>query len=53
VIVHKTDALPERLFTMAIYRGKNIEGKSIYDAYAFDESGDVWLEIEDYHMIGQ
>ncbi len=53
VIVHKTAVLPEKLFTMAIYRGKNIEGKSIYDAYAFDESGDVWLEIEDYHMIGQ
>lgn len=50
----QTKGVPaSKLFTLCIYNGKNIEGKSIYDAFVFDESGKLWIELSDYQMIGR
>ena len=42
----------DNLFVLAQYCGKNIEGKSIYRAFVFDETGKLWVELADYQMIG-
>ncbi|NLH40083.1 MAG: SDR family NAD(P)-dependent oxidoreductase, partial [Elusimicrobia bacterium] len=42
---------PEKLFTYSVFKGLNNYGKSVYDAWAFDENGRIYAEILDYVMI--
>ncbi|MDR1684603.1 MAG: polyketide synthase dehydratase domain-containing protein, partial [Elusimicrobiota bacterium] len=48
----KGDA-PQKLYILGVFTGQNIEGKSVYDAFVFDEKGKLWIELADYQMIGQ
>ena len=48
-----TDKPKDNLFVLSKYTGKNIEGKSIYNAFVFDENGKLWVELKDFQMIGQ
>ncbi|MGC8867673.1 MAG: SDR family NAD(P)-dependent oxidoreductase, partial [Elusimicrobiales bacterium] len=43
---------PEMLFTYAVFKGLNNFGKSVYDAWAFDEKGNIYAELINYVMIG-
>ncbi len=51
--VHGKGPAPQKLYILGVFNGKNIEGKSIYDAFVFDEKGKLWIELQDYQMIGQ
>jgi NAD(P)-dependent dehydrogenase (short-subunit alcohol dehydrogenase family)/3-hydroxymyristoyl/3-hydroxydecanoyl-(acyl carrier protein) dehydratase len=42
---------PEKLYTCAIYKGINDYGKSIYDAYSFNENGEIIVYLKNYLMI--
>jgi hypothetical protein len=44
---------PQKLYLLGVFTGQNIEGKSVYDAFVFDEKGKLWAELCDYQMIGQ
>jgi NAD(P)-dependent dehydrogenase (short-subunit alcohol dehydrogenase family)/3-hydroxymyristoyl/3-hydroxydecanoyl-(acyl carrier protein) dehydratase len=44
---------PQKLYLLGVFTGQNIEGKSVYDAFVFDEKGKLWAELGDYQMIGQ
>ena len=48
-----TDTPKDNLFVLAKYTGKNIEGKSLYNTFVFDENGKLWAELKDFQMIGQ
>ena len=48
-----TDKPKDNLFVLAKYTGKNIEGKSLYNTFVFDENGKLWVELQDYQMVGQ
>ncbi len=50
IVDNKRD--PEKLFTYAVFKGLNNFGKSVYDAWAFDENGVIYAEILNYVMIG-
>lgn len=52
-IVHGKGKAPESLYLYGVYKGLSIEGKSIYDAYVFDEDMNLWIELSDYYGIGQ
>ena len=53
VYIHGKGEAPNKLYTLAVFTGKNIEGKSMYDGFVFDENGKLWIELSDYQMIGQ
>ena len=53
VYIHGKGEAPNKLYTLAVFTGKNIEGKSIYDGFVFDDKGKLWIELSDYQMIGQ
>ena len=53
VYIHGKGQAPNRLYTLAVFTGRNIEGKSIYDGFVFDEKGKLWIELSDYQMIGR
>lgn len=42
---------PERLYVCAKYRGKDEDGKSLYDAVVYDPQGRPWVELEAYRMV--
>ncbi|MGC8728064.1 MAG: SDR family NAD(P)-dependent oxidoreductase [Elusimicrobiales bacterium] len=42
---------PDKLFTYAVFKGLNEYGKSVYDAWAFDEKGEIYVELKNYVMI--
>jgi 3-hydroxymyristoyl/3-hydroxydecanoyl-(acyl carrier protein) dehydratase len=44
---------PNKLYILGVFTGQNIEGKSVYDTFVFDDKGKLWVEISDYQMIGQ
>ncbi|MDR0292078.1 MAG: SDR family NAD(P)-dependent oxidoreductase, partial [Elusimicrobium sp.] len=52
-IVHGKGQSPETLYLYGMYKGLSIEGKSIYDAFVFDEDMNLWIELSDYYGIGQ
>ncbi|MCL2887930.1 MAG: SDR family NAD(P)-dependent oxidoreductase [Elusimicrobia bacterium] len=52
-IVHGKGQSPETLYLYGMYKGLSIEGKSIYDAFVFDEEMNLWIELSDYYGIGQ
>ena len=43
----------DTLFVLANYKDKDVEGKSVYNAFVFDETGKLWAELADYKMIGR
>jgi len=51
--VHGKGESPETLYIYGAYKGLSIEGKSIYDAFVFDEDMNLWIELSDYYGIGQ
>ncbi len=53
VYIHGKGQAPHTLYMLGVFTGRNIEGKSIYDAFVFDEKGKLWIELSDYQMIGQ
>ena len=53
VYIHGKGEAPQKLYMLAVFTGKNIEGKSVYDAFVFDDKGKLWAELSDYQMIGQ
>jgi malonyl CoA-acyl carrier protein transacylase len=44
---------PDTLHILSVFKGKTDEGKSVYDAFAFDDDGKVWVELENFYMIPQ
>ena len=53
IALNLTDKPKDNLFVLAKYTGKNIEGKSIFNAFVFDETGKLFVELSEYQMIGQ
>ena len=53
IAILSKDEPPRKLYILGVFTGQNIEGKSVYDAFVFDEQGKLWLELGDYQMIGQ
>ena len=53
VYIHGKGEAPNKLYTLAVFTGRNIEGKSIYDGFVFDDKGKLWIELSDYQMIGK
>ena len=50
-IVHDNNPDPDRLYTYAVYKGTTEDGKTRYDAYAFDSELNPVAELKDYLMI--
>jgi len=44
---------PEKLYLLAVFKGKTLDSKSIYDAYAYDEGGRLWIELQNFYLIPQ
>ena len=53
VAVLNRGAAPEELFLYGVNKGTTADGKTLHDAYVFDEHGQVWVEIHGYKAIGQ
>ncbi|MCX5783448.1 MAG: polyketide synthase dehydratase domain-containing protein, partial [Elusimicrobia bacterium] len=53
VCVNVSGAAPEELNIWCIFKGKDRDGKSLYDAFVFDEKGQIWVELNDYRTIPQ
>ncbi|NLO92117.1 MAG: SDR family NAD(P)-dependent oxidoreductase [Elusimicrobia bacterium] len=44
---------PDTLGIWSVFKGKDDNGYSIYDAFVFDQRGRLWVELEDYKMVPQ
>ena len=44
---------PAQLYLYGVNKGTTADGKTLHDAYVFDENGNVWVEIHGYQAIGQ
>ena len=44
---------PAQLYLYGVNRGHTADGKTLHDAYVFDEAGNVWVEFHGYQAIGQ
>ena len=53
VAVFKRDVPPAKLYLYGRFKGLTADGKSLHDAYVFDEQGTLWVEIHGYQAIGQ
>ena len=53
VRVFKNEIPPAKLYLYGVNKGNTADGKTLHDAYVFDENGDVWVEIHGYQAIGQ
>ncbi len=53
VAVLKNQEPPAQLFLYGVNKGETADGKTLHDAYVFDEQGNVWVEIHGYQAIGQ
>jgi hypothetical protein len=42
---------PDKLYTYSVFKGFNEFGRSVYDGYAFDDEGRIWVELKNYVMI--
>ncbi|PIU20812.1 MAG: hypothetical protein COT18_00270 [Elusimicrobia bacterium CG08_land_8_20_14_0_20_59_10] len=42
---------PEKLFLYGVFKGRTEDGRSLYDAWAFDEDFNLTAELRDYAMI--
>ena len=50
-IVYDNNPDPDRLYTYGVYKGTTEDGKTRYDAYAFDSEMRPVAELKDYLMI--
>ena len=53
VTVFKREVPPQTLYLYGVNKGLTADGKTLHDAYVFDEKGNVWVEIHGYQAIGQ
>ena len=53
VAVFKRDIPPAKLYLYGRFKGVTADGKSLHDAYVFDEKGTLWVELHGYQAIGQ
>ncbi|HOI43263.1 MAG TPA: polyketide synthase dehydratase domain-containing protein, partial [Elusimicrobiales bacterium] len=51
VTVYPYENEPDILYLKTVYKGRDGEGRSIYDAFAFDEAHNLVAEVRDYLMI--
>ena len=51
--VFKREVPPQTLYLYGVNKGLTADGKTLHDAYVFDEKGNVWVEIHGYQAIGQ
>ena len=51
--VFKREVPPQKLYLYGRFKGLTADGKTLHDAYVFDDQGQVWLEIHGYQAIGQ
>ena len=51
--VFKREIAPAKLYLYGVSRGTTVDGKTLHDAYVFDEAGEVWVEVHGYQAIGQ
>ena len=49
---HQGQKTPKELYVYAKYNDKTIEGKSSFDAFIFDKSLNLWVEMKDLQTIG-
>lgn len=53
IAVFKREIPPAKLYLYGVNRGNTVDGKTLHDAYVFDDQGNVWTEIHGYQAIGQ
>ncbi len=53
VAVLKNQVPPAQLYLYGVSRGYTADGKTLHDAYVFDEQGNLWVEVHGYQAIGQ
>ena len=53
VAVFKRQTPPQKLYLYGRFKGLTADGKTLHDAYVFDQNGDVWVEFHGYQAIGQ
>lgn len=53
VAVFKREVPPQTLYLYGVNKGLTADGKTLHDAYVFDDKGNVWVEIHGYQAIGQ
>ena len=53
VAVFKREVPPQTLYLYGVNKGLTADGKTLHDAYVFDEKGNMWVEIHGYQAIGQ
>ncbi len=53
VAIFKRDVPPAKLYLYGRFKGFTADGKSLHDAYVFDENGTLWVEVHGYQAIGQ
>ncbi|MEI7482254.1 MAG: SDR family NAD(P)-dependent oxidoreductase [Elusimicrobiota bacterium] len=51
VVIYDNNPDPDRLYTYAVYKGTTEDGKTLYDAYAFDSEMRPVAELKDYMGI--
>ena len=53
VAVFHREVPPQQLYLYGCFKGYTADGKTLHDAYVFDDKGNVWVEIHGYQAIGQ
>ena len=53
IAVFKRDVPPAKLYLYGRFKGLTADGKSLHDAYVFDQAGQLWVEVHGYQAIGQ
>ena len=53
VAVFKNQVPPAQLYLYGVNGGYTADGKTLHDAYVFDDKGEVWVEFHGYQAIGQ
>ncbi|MBQ7908193.1 MAG: SDR family NAD(P)-dependent oxidoreductase [Elusimicrobiaceae bacterium] len=53
IAVFHREVPPQKLYLYGRFKGLTADGKTLHDAYVFDEKGNVWVEIHGYQAIGQ
>jgi len=53
IAVFHREVPPQQLYLYGRFKGLTADGKTLHDAYVFDEKGNVWVEIHGYQAIGQ
>ena len=53
IAVFNNQVPPAKLYLYGVSRGFTADGKTLHDAFVFDEKGNVWVEFHGYRAIGQ